>query len=58
MTRPAILTQLHLDNPPEWRWSATYGPYDLDDPIGYGRTESDAIADLTEWAPEDEEATP
>ena len=35
MSRPAILTQLHPDNPPEWRWSATYGPYDLDDPIGY-----------------------
>ena len=55
--RPAILTQLNLDTPPEWRWSATYGPYDLDDPVGHGCTEPEAIADL-KWKVGEGEATP
>jgi recombinational DNA repair protein RecR len=27
-------------------WHATYGDYDLGDPIGTGRTEAEAVADL------------
>ena len=56
--RPAILTKLNPDNPPEWRWSATFGPYDLDDPIGHGRTEAEAIADLKWRVGDDEEPAP
>ena len=32
----------------DFDWMATDGDYDLGDPIGYGRTEEEAIADLDE----------
>ena len=32
----------------EYDWSASREDWDLDEPIGYGRTEQDAIDDLIE----------
>ena len=39
-------------NPPipsrRWDWQATFEGYDSGDPIGYGKTEKEAIEDLIE----------
>lgn len=34
-------------------WLATFGDYDLDDPIGTGKTEAEAIDDLKEQVDQD-----
>lgn len=34
--------------PSRWGWTATVGDYDLDDPIGHGASEAEAISDLLE----------
>lgn len=41
--------------PPQCRWQATYGDWDLDDPMGLGATPEEAIADL-EWAMGEDDA--
>ena len=56
--RPAILTKLDMDAPPEWRWSATFGEPDLDCAVGRGETEAQAIDDLEAWVGEEEDETP
>ncbi len=33
----------------QFDFSAVRADYDGDDPIGYGRTEKEAVADLLEW---------
>ena len=53
--RPAIITRIDMDATPEWRWEATFGPYDLDDPVGRGATEAAAIADL-KWRINEQDA--
>ncbi len=52
--RPAIKTVIDPFAPREFQWRATYGDYDLGDPTGWGATEADAIADLTEWDEEND----
>jgi hypothetical protein len=41
-------------NPPFARWVATFGDYDLGDPVRNGATPQEAIEDLKMWAGEDE----
>ena len=33
-------------------WEATFDDYDLGDPIGFGRTEEEALADLMQYVDE------
>ncbi|HEY6564210.1 MAG TPA: hypothetical protein VIY86_06915 [Pirellulaceae bacterium] len=33
----------------QFDWEATFADYDLGDPIGFGRTEEEALADLMEY---------
>ena len=37
----------------KYDWRATFTDYDIGDPIGYGATEQEAIADLLEQADND-----
>lgn len=39
---------------PDSQWQATFGEWDLGDPMGLGPTPEDAIEDL-HWAAEDDE---
>jgi hypothetical protein len=47
VSRPAIKTvynRLYIGSP--FSWEATFGDYDLGDPVGTGGTEQEAIDDL------------
>lgn len=48
MQRPEIKTEYVYPPIPrrQFDWRATYGDYDLDDPMGWGATEQEAIDDL------------
>lgn len=47
--RPPVVTKEDPWAPREFRWTATFGAYDLDDPIGWGPTEEAAREDLMMW---------
>jgi hypothetical protein len=43
-----------LTEPDEFDWRAVYEDHKSGDPIGWGETEQEAIADLTEWDEEND----
>ena len=48
-TRDHVVTREDPWAPKVFRWTATFGAYDLDDPIGWGPTEEAAKEDLMMW---------